>query len=414
MIRENYIYVGIDLHKEVHYAVILDCWNKKLGEIEFANKPADFPKLIRKVKKYCVDGKQVVFGLENAYGYGRNLAKWLLEKGYIVKDVNTSLSHREAKHRATFKKSDQDDARAVAIVTINMFHELPDACPNDAYWSLGQLVHRRDNIMSHIIRLKNQLHEHLCISYPSYKKFFTDIGRPTALYFWEQYPSPRHLKGKTVEDLRDELVPISHNRCSTKTCQNILDNVKKDKALENDYQDSRDMIIRSLVKDLKHYEEQLKEIDEEIERMYNSMGCTLTTIPGVSTLTAAKLVSEIGDIRRFPNPAKLAQFAAIAPLKISSANSETTKRRKEGNRRLQATIYFLAIQMIQKSSKDVPRNPAFRAYYERRREEGKPKKQILICISRRLICIIYGMLKTQTDYKMPQLKEDKEDLETQG
>lgn len=414
MIRENYIYVGIDLHKEVHYAVILDCWNNKLGEIEFANKPADFPKLIRKVKKYCVDGKQVVFGLENAYGYGRNLAKWLLEKGYIVKDVNTSLSHREAKHRATFKKSDQDDARAVAIVTINMFHELPDACPNDAYWSLGQLVHRRDNIMSHIIRLKNQLHEHLCISYPSYKKFFTDIGRPTALYFWEQYPSPRHLKGKTVEDLRDELVPISHNRCSTKTCQNILDNVKKDKALENDYQDSRDMIIRSLVKDLKHYEEQLKEIDEEIERMYNSMGCTLTTIPGVSTLTAAKLVSEIGDIRRFPNPAKLAQFAAIAPLKISSANSETTKRRKEGNRRLQATIYFLAIQMIQKSSKDVPRNPAFRAYYERRREEGKPKKQILICISRRLICIIYGMLKTQTDYKMPQLKEDKEDLETQG
>ena len=414
MIRENYIYVGIDLHKEVHYAVILDCWNNKLGEIEFANKPADFPKLIRKVKKYCVDGKQVVFGLENAYGYERNLAKWLLEKGYIVKDVNTSLSHREAKHRATFKKSDQDDARAVAIVTINMFHELPDACPNDAYWSLGQLVHRRDNIMSHIIRLKNQLHEHLCISYPSYKKFFTDIGRPTALYFWEQYPSPRHLKGKTVEDLRDELVPISHNRCSTKTCQNILDNVKKDKALENDYQDSRDMIIRSLVKDLKHYEEQLKEIDEEIERMYNSMGCTLTTIPGVSTLTAAKLVSEIGDIRRFPNPAKLAQFAAIAPLKISSANSETTKRRKEGNRRLQATIYFLAIQMIQKSSKDVPRNPAFRAYYERRREEGKPKKQILICISRRLICIIYGMLKTQTDYKMPQLKEDKEDLETQG
>lgn len=222
------------------------------------------------------------------------------------------------------------------------------------------------------------------------------------------------MKGKTVEDLRDELVPISHNRCSTKTCQNILDNVKKDKALENDYQDSRDMIIRSLVKDLKHYEEQLKEIDEEIERMYNSMGCTLTTIPGVSTLTAAKLVSEIGDIRRFPNPAKLAQFAAIAPLKISSANSETTKRRKEGNRRLQATIYFLAIQMIQKSSKDVPRNPAFRAYYERRREEGKPKKQILVCISRRLICIIYGMLKTQTDYKMPQLKEDKEDLETQG
>ena len=324
------------------------------------------------------------------------------------------ISHREAKHRAMFKKSDRDDARAVAIVTINMLHELPDACPNDAYWALGQLTHRRDSIMSQLVRLKNQLHELLCISYPSYKKFFTDIGRPTALYFWEQYPSPRHLKGKTVEDLRDELVPISHNRCSTKTCKNILDNVKSDKALENDYQDSRDMIIRSLVKDLRHYEEQLKEIDEEIERMYPSMGCTLTTIPGVNVITAAKIVSEIGDVRRFSSASKLAQFAAIAPLKMSSANSETTKKRKEGRRRLQATIYFLAVQMIQVSSKGVSRNPVLRTYYERKLKEGKSKKQVLICISRRLINIIYGMLKNQTEYRMPEVEYLEEDLETEG
>lgn len=174
------------------------------------------------------------------------------------------------------------------------------------------------------------------------------------------------------------------------------------------------MIIRSLVKDLKHYEEQLKEIDAEIDRMYNSMGCTLTTIPGVNVITAAKIVSEIGDVRRFRSASKLAQFAAIAPLKLSSANSETTKKRKEGNRRLQATIYFLAIQMIQVSSKGVPRNPAFRDYFDRRLKEGKPKKEILICISRRLINIIYGMLKNQTEYRMPRLKDNKEDLETQG
>ena len=400
--REDCVYVGIDLHKETHTAVILDCWNNKLGEITFANKPADFPKLEKKVKKYCTGGKKAVYGLENAYGYGRDLAVWLLDKGYVVKDVNSSLSHREAKHRAMFKKSDSYDAQMVALVTINMLHELPDACPNDAYWSLSQLVGRRDNIMCHVTRLKNQLHEHLCISYPGYKKFFTDIGRATALYFWEQYPSPRHLKGKTVEELREELVPISHNRCSTKTSQNILDTVESDKAFEKDYQDSRDMIIRSIVRDLKHYDEQLKEIDKEIEKLYNSMGCTLTTIPGVNITTAVKILSEIGDIRRFPNANKLAQFASIAPLKVSSANSEATMRRKEGNRRLQATMYFLAIQMIQVSSKGEPRNPVFREYYERRVAEGKPSRQVLICICRRLILIIYGILKNQTEYRMPE------------
>lgn len=63
------------------------------------------------------------------------------------------------------------------------------------------------------------------------------------------------------------------------------------------------------------------------------MGCTLTTIPEANVITAAKVVSAIGDVRRFPSASKLAKFAAIAPLKVSSANSGTTKKRKEGNRR---------------------------------------------------------------------------------
>ena len=51
MIKENFIYVGIDLHKETHTAVMIDCYNQKLGEITFPNRPADFPKLVTKVKK---------------------------------------------------------------------------------------------------------------------------------------------------------------------------------------------------------------------------------------------------------------------------------------------------------------------------------------------------------------------------
>ena len=184
MTKEDFIYVGIDLHKETHTAVMIDCYNNKLGEITFPNRPADFPKLVTKVKKCNTDAKEVVYGLENAYGYGRALAVWLIDKGYFVKDVNTAISHRQAKHRgAMYRKSDSDDAEAIALATLNMLDKLPDACPNDAYWSLGQLVHRRDNIMKQRTRLVNQLHEQLHIAYPSYKSFFNDISRPTAFLF---------------------------------------------------------------------------------------------------------------------------------------------------------------------------------------------------------------------------------------
>ena len=290
MIKENYIYVGIDLHKETHTAVMIDCYNQKLGEITFPNRPADFPKLVAKVKKCNTDGKTIVFGLENAYGYGRPLAVWLIDKGDFVKDVNTAISHRQAKHRgAMYRKSDSDDAEAIALATLNMLDKLPDACPNDAYWSLGQLVHRRDNIMKQRTRLVNQLHEQLCIAYPSYKQFFNDISRPTALYFWEHYPSRKYLKGKSVDDL------------------NI------------DYQDARDMVTFSIVSDLQHYDKQLAEVDKMLEKMYDMLHCTLTTIPGVSIITAVKILSEIGDIKRFGNANKLAQFAGIAPLHLSSS-----------------------------------------------------------------------------------------------
>ena len=207
-------------------------------------------------------------------------------------------------------------------------------------------------------RLVNQLHEQLCIAYPSYKSFFNDISRPTALYFWEHYPSRKYLRGKSVEDLREELVPVSHNRCSTKNCEKILDAVASDKVKNNAYQDARDMVTLSIVSDLQHYDSQL---------------------------------AENGDIKRFRNANKLAQFAGIAPLHLSSSGKGKDVATKQGNRRLQVTIYFLAIQMVQLSSKGTPRNPVVRAYYEKRKAEGKTSQQALICISRRLISIIYGM-----------------------
>lgn len=402
--KEDLIYVGIDLHKETHTAVILDCWNTKLGEITFANTPAEFPKLVRKVQKYCTEGKEPVYGLENAYGYGRGLAVWLISKGCMVKDVNTSLAHRQAKCRAMYKKSDSDDAEAIALATINMLDSLPDDCPNDAYWSLSQMVNRRDNIMTQWIRLKNQLHEQITMAYPSYKLFFEDISRKTALYFWENYPSEKYLRGKTPEILADELRQISNN-FSVNKCKIILEAVHRDRTKAKEFQDYRDVITRGLVNDLQHYDEQLKTVDKELEQMYHDLGCTLATMPGMNITTAVKIMSEIGDINRFPNPAKLAQFAGIAPINLSSAGKGKDKASKQGNRRLQATLYFLAIQMIQLSTKGKARNPIFREYYDRKLAEGKNAKQVLICIARRLINIIFGMLKNKTEYRMPEMAD---------
>jgi len=95
-----------------------------------------------------------------------------------------------------------------------------------------------------------------------------------------------------------------------------LDAVDSNKVKNNDFQDARDMVTLSIVSDLQHYNKQLAEVDNMLEKMYEMRGCILTTIPGVNVITAVKMLSEIGDIKRFGNVDKLAQFAGTAPLKL--------------------------------------------------------------------------------------------------
>ncbi len=351
----------------------MDCFNEKLGEITFQNKPSEFSKLSVKAKRYCTDGKGIVFALENSYGYGKALAAWLIERDYIVKDVNPALSYAYRKSVSQYKKNDSYDAQCVARVAVNELNTLPNAMPEDMYWTLSQFINRRANLKRHHIRLKNQLHEQVCVAYPSYKQFFQDIGRPTVLCFWEHYPFPWLPRGKTVEELAEELIPVSYNQFSIRKCQKILDAVKADGDTTRDYQTERDEITKGLVRDVRHYVTQLEKVDKAIADFLPRFGCTLNTIPGVSDTTVAKLLSEIGDIRRFPNANKLANFAGIAPVNFSSSGKGDDKPSKQGNRRLQGTIYFLAIQMIQLSSKGLPRNPAFYAYYQRQLARGKTK-----------------------------------------
>jgi hypothetical protein len=77
--RENHLYIGMDLHKDTHTAVLVNCWNEKLDVIVIENKPSEFVKLVKKVDKIALKLNLLpIYGLENACGYGRSLAVWFI------------------------------------------------------------------------------------------------------------------------------------------------------------------------------------------------------------------------------------------------------------------------------------------------------------------------------------------------
>ncbi|NFO57947.1 UNVERIFIED_ORG: IS110 family transposase [Clostridium botulinum] len=401
--KQNHIYVGLDLHKDTHTAVIIDCWEEKLGLITIENKPSDFTRLMNKVNKIAGD-LTPVYGLEDVHGYGRSLAVFLIEKGMVVKEVNSALSYMERMSYPTTQKSDDWDARCIASVLLRKLDTLPDANPQDLYWTIKMMVNRRNSIVKSITNLTNQLHENLNYNYPSYKKFFSDVNSKTALAFYEKYPSPKHLKGVTDEELAEFLRKPSHNSCSTRKAKEILDLVESDGDTTREYQESRDLIIQSIVRDIAFKSEEIKKVEVEMKKLLKLLDLKLETIPGIDTVTAIALVAHIEDIKRFRNADKLAKFSGIAPVNFSSAGKGKDKKSKQGNRELYGVFYFLAVQQIQVSKKGTPRNPVFLEYYKRKVSDGKTKIQALVCVMRRLNNIIYGMMKNKTEYVMPSVE----------
>jgi hypothetical protein len=111
------------------------------------------------------------------------------------------------------------------------------------------------------------------------------------------------------------------------------------------------------------------------------------------------MIAEIGDIRRFPNADKLARYAGVAPIKFSSAGKGKEERSRQGNRQLHGLFYFLAVSMVTVPKSGIPNQPIFYAYFQRKISEGKTKSQALVCIMRRLVNIVYGMMKNKMEYR---------------
>lgn len=134
--RLNYVFIGADVHKEQHTAVLTNFFGDVLGDFTFESKISEYPKVIEKINEVIPKDLIPIWGLEDVCGNGRTLAVFLKENGYTVKEVNPSYSSSERKNYPTTKKNDYWDAKCIADVLIRKLNELPEATPNDLYWTL--------------------------------------------------------------------------------------------------------------------------------------------------------------------------------------------------------------------------------------------------------------------------------------
>lgn len=119
----------------------------------------------------------------------------------------------------------------------------------------------------------------------------------------------------------------------------------------------------------------------------------LQSIPGVGKVTSTALLGEVGDLSRFSTVKQFTSFTGLAPVEYSSGSSVRKHSRisRRGSARLRQYLYMATMIAMRL-------NPVIRAFYERLVNRGKSKKVALVAYMRKMLHLIWGVLKTRSHF----------------
>jgi len=332
------VILGIDAHKRTHTVVAIDEAGRQLGtKTTLTTTTEAHLEMVRWADRF---GPERRFAVEDCRHLSRRLESDLLAAGEVIVRVPPKLmAHARASAR-TYGKSDPIDALAVARAALRE-PDLPVARLDGPSRELRLLVDHREDLVrdrtAHINRLRWHLHE----LDPS----------------WD--PAPRSLvRYKTLDALLARL-------------EGVEGMVAR--------------IARDLVARIRGLTVQANALGREILALVCSLAPALLELPGVAGLTAAKIVAEVADVRRFRSKDAFARHNGTAPLPVWSSNRVRHRLSRTGNRQLNAAIHRIAV--TQKRCHE-----GAKSYLERRMANGNTKTEALRALKRKLSDVVYRAL----------------------
>lgn len=152
--------------------------------------------------------------------------------------------------------------------------------------------------------------------------------------------------------------------------------------------------MRQVIQTIIFLQEQIDELDQELERLVDELDSPIMSIPGISYVTAAFILAEIGDINNFDSPAKLQAFAGLEPSTYQSGNFSATHSTmvKRGSK-------YLRWALLTASRLVCMRDKTFSDYKAKKLSEGKHFFVALSHVTKKLIRVIFYLLKTNCSYQ---------------
>ncbi len=334
--------IGIDPHKATHTAVAIDEAEMVLGEITVSADRYQMARLLDWARN--VDGDSArVWAVESAGGLGYLLSQQLVADGEHVIDVPAVLASRvRVLSSGKSDKNDPNDARSVAIAAFRQ-SGLAVVRREDHAAVLRMLAKRHSELTSLRTQAVCRLHAVLMLLKPGGMK--------------------RRLSAKAASRMRQGM--------------RSLDTIGE----------QRRRGAKAHLGDIRRLDRDIKANKTLIRHAVTASETTVTDVYGVGPIVAAFLIGYTGDPARFATADRYAAYNGTAPIEVSSGGNKRHRLSLRGNRRLNHAIHMAAVPQIRFPTPG-------RVYYDKKRDEGKTKKEALRALKRHISDAVYRRLVT--------------------
>jgi transposase len=381
--------VGIDIAKEVHWVCALDADGRVRLDRRLENTPAAITGLIEELEAL---GGDVRIGLDVVGGIAGLAAAMLTEAGFALVHVPGIAVNRARQGSVGGEnKSDPRDARTIAD-QVRIRADLRSVEPMSELDLEIRLLagRRRDLTLAQTQRLA-RIHDLLVGIFPGLERGL-DLTTKGPLVLLTKFVTPAELRGAGKKRVLRHLVAagglpkpeVLAERAVAAAAEQTL-------TVPGEVMTAR--LIRELAAEALAARARLLALDRELETLLGRHpdAALIRSLPGMGAVLTAELIAEAGHLSRFRSSDALASAAGIAPVLRQSGKTRFLRRPSGGNKGLKRVFYQSAFCSLA--------HPDSRAFYDRKRREGKRHHQAVLALARRRIDVLWAILRSRVPFQ---------------
>lgn len=380
------VWVGVDAGKGFHWAVALDAEGKVLLSRRVENDEADLSALVDEALSFGLD---VLWATDQPGGSAALLLALLWERGQRVLYTPGVAVDRARDGMRGESKTDARDARLIAEL-VRMRRDLAALEPGDELLAELKLLvaHRRDLVLDQA-RAVVRLRDALLALFPGLERVL-DLRTRGPLVLVSRYRTPKAVRRAGRKRI-EAFLKRRGVRNASKLAEKALLAAQAQHA-ETPAADVAAEIVRELAESALSLKERTAELDGQLERrvLAHPLAEVLSSLPGIGPVLSAEFLAAVGDPRdAFASAGHLAAYAGLVPAARDSGKRVGNNRRmRGGNKLLKKVLYQSAFSCLR-------HHETSRAFYDRKRREGKRHRQAVVSLARRRIDVLWAMVRDE-------------------